>query len=670
MIRPYRLLSALAVALAGIGAAAAPVSAPANDWNIAGPFGGTALAIAIDPNNPSILLAGGMQSLLFKSENAGQSWQILNLPQRGFGEVTSILIDPKDSNHYLVGMLAVEDGALFESRDGGKTWAPNKDLSDTGVRALALSASDPTEIVAGTLRGVQISKDSGKTWTRISDPQNYEMNGITAVAVDPVDPRIVYAGTPHLPWRTTDGGKTWESIRTGIENDSDVFSLYINPILPSRVFASACSGIYATDSRGDQWHKLMGIPNTSRRTHAIRQDPFDSETIYAGTTAGLFKSTNGGKTWRTLNSTQVNAIALDHSQAHAMYLALEYEGLAKSTDRGETMMPINNGFADRRIASLTASGSELVAIEPDEGETTGIFISANGGDSWTQLSNVHGLFGVHLDSVAGAAGPSRDLIAASPRGLYKSIDGGTLWKPLPVRVVVKEQPRHEPRGHRAHTARSRRTRRAARPIIKTVYLHPSAIDGIYSIATGSGTIFFVATDRGFLKSADMGERWETAGLPAAADVTALYSAPAPGMRLIAKTSLGLFASDDCGEHWTPMNSSLPLADINAIALPADKNSALLAATRTGLYVSNNDGTTWKIAAHLPADTFTSVLYPTASSTAYAVEYGHLYRTDDGGRSWSAAPSAIPALRIRKLWAAPASHRLYAIAAGLGILFRR
>jgi photosystem II stability/assembly factor-like uncharacterized protein len=279
MIQPHRLLPALAVALAGIATAASSASAPANDWTVAGPFGGTALSIAIDPHDPSVLLAGGMRSLLFKSENAGQSWQVLNLPQRAFGAVTSILIDPIDPNHYLVGVLAVGDGALFESRDGGKTWTVNNDLRSTGIRALAASASHPAEIVAGTMSGVQISQDSGKTWTRISDPQNYAMNGITAIAIDPVDPKIIYAGTPHLPWRTMDGGKTWESIPSGISDDTDVFSIFINPILPSRVFASACSGVYSSNNRGEQWHKLLGIPFSSRRTHSIRQDPFDPQTI-------------------------------------------------------------------------------------------------------------------------------------------------------------------------------------------------------------------------------------------------------------------------------------------------------------------------------------------------------------------------------------------------------
>jgi photosystem II stability/assembly factor-like uncharacterized protein len=666
MIRIVSLLFAASLAIAP--ALADP--APSSDWHIAGPFGGNALAIAVDPANPSTVLAGGMQSLLFKSEDGGAHWELLNFPQRALGEVTSILIDPKDSNHYLVGMLSADDGALFESYNAGKTWAPNKDLSDTGVRALAVSASDPTEMVAGTLRGVQLSTDSGKTWTRISDPQIYEMHGITAVAIDPQDPNIIYAGTPHLPWRTTDRGKTWGSISTGLIDDSDVFSIYINPSLPSEVFASACSGIYSTENRGDQWHKLLGIPNTSRRTHVIQQDPFQPETIYAGTTVGLFKTINNGKTWKLVTDNQVNAIALDHAHPGTMYIAFEYDGLGKSANRAETIDPIDNGFVDRQIADITVSGPELVAIEPDAGETTAIFSSADQGSSWTQLSKVRGLEDVHLDSIAGAAGQSRDLIAASPHALYKSMDGGMVWRPLPVRVMVEEQPKVSTRQGVARNARSRAARRPLRPIIRIVERHPNEIYGVYSFSGASGTTFFAATDLGLLTSMDMGERWKVSDLPLTSIISAVYASAGADKRILAKTNLGLFASSDCGQHWTAINSNLPVADINGIAIPADDHGALLAAARTGLYMSQDGGTTWKIVPHLPVATFTSVIYPGLGLTAYAVEYGELYRSDDGGESWSKVPTGYRDLRINRLWASsPNGPRLYAITTGLGILFR-
>src|SRR4051794_9057121 len=109
-----RTLAFPAIALAAAGMAAWAVNTPIDDWKLAGPFGGTATTVAIDPLNPSTLLAGAMNSLLYESRDSGASWTTLDLPKRNLGEVTTILVDPTNSSHYLVGMLDAFGGGLYE----------------------------------------------------------------------------------------------------------------------------------------------------------------------------------------------------------------------------------------------------------------------------------------------------------------------------------------------------------------------------------------------------------------------------------------------------------------------------------------------------------------------------------------------------------------------------
>lgn len=663
-------------------------SVPANDWKIAGPFGGTATTVALDPKDPHTVLAGAMNSLLFQSQDAGSSWNLLNLPKRNLSEVTTILIDPADSKHYFIGMIAAEGGGLFESQDAGKTWTSVHDIRDFGVRALTASASDPTRFVAGTLRGVMLSTDSGKSWSRISDPENLEMQGITAVAVDPKDSNIIYAGTTHLPWKSTDSGKTWQSIHTGMIDDSDVFSIHVDPNSPSNIFASACSGIYASGDRGEQWKKLMGIPNTSRRTHVVRWesssccgDASSPGAVYAGTTMGLFRSLNHGTTWKTLTTTQVNALAFDSSDPKNVYMALEYEGVGKSSNGGDTVNLANNGFVDRVISSASASGKKLVAIETQEGETTGIFESRDQGESWSQLQNVRGLAGVHLKAIAGMTSEDRILIAASPRQMYKSIDAGVSWKAIPVRLVIppptEAKTPAKPAPARS-TARGKQVARAtARP--RTVKpketirdIAPSEVSGLYSTKSGTKEVFFAATDLGLLKSTDMAEHWTMSSIPAAATaVTGLYVPPNSDGRMIARAAAGLFFSKDYGDHWERLEFPLPASDVNDIAISADQNAPLLIATRVGLYASSDGGSKWIAnAGKMPASTVTSVIYAGSEQTAFAVEYGRLYQSSNGGNSWSELPTALPSIRIRQLWMPDSSSgRLYGITSDLGIIFR-
>ncbi len=680
MIRLVPRLLACGAALAAIAAAGWAIATPINDWTIAGPFGGTARSVALDPQKPEVVLAGGMNSLLFRSRDAGQNWDLLDFPKRNLAEVTSLLVDPADSNHYLAGMISAEDGGLFESHDEGRSWMPVKAISKFGVRALTSAASKPTEFVAGTLQGVWLSEDSGKTWKRISDSENLEMQGITAVAIDSKDPDTIYAGTTHLPWKTVDRGKTWESIHTGMIDDSDVFSIFVDPANPSAVLASACSGIYSSDTRGDAWKKLMGIPNTSRRTHVIREDPADPSTIYAGTTTGLFKSINRGLAWKSLTDTQINALAFDPKHPGSMYLALEYEGIGKSDNGGESIRLINHGLVDRSISSVARSGDKLFALETQEGETSGLFSSADRGETWTRSADVRGLGGVHLKTIAGLPSQSNILLAASPRHLYKSTDGGTLWKPLPVRVIIpppaplpqKAVPaRSSARRGSSRTSARTRVTRPAKPVIKTREVSLSEISALYSMKKGEQDLVLAATDLGLLISSDAGERWATAAIPGSPAVSAIYSAADSSGYLIARAAGGLFVSKDYGEHWADFRFPLPSSDVNEIAVPGSQSACLLAATRLGLYSSPDGGEKWYAnLGGIPASTVTSVIFTGSEGVAYAVEYGRLYQTTNAGAAWKEVPSTVPSLRIRQLWMPDlASGRLYGITSDLGILFR-
>ena len=71
------------------------------------------------------------------------------------------------------------------------------------------------------LRGPRSARRAAARFTRLS-----RWRSIRAI------PDIVYAGTWHLPWKTTDGGKTWHNIKQGVIDDSDVFSIIIDPDKP------------------------------------------------------------------------------------------------------------------------------------------------------------------------------------------------------------------------------------------------------------------------------------------------------------------------------------------------------------------------------------------------------------------------------------------------------
>jgi photosystem II stability/assembly factor-like uncharacterized protein len=672
MTRRQILFIALTISLIGFSLAAA-FDAPAPDWHITGPFGGTATSLALDPEKPNFLLAGGMNSLVFRSEDSGENWSLLDFPKRNLTEVTSVLVDPMDSNHFLAGIISADGGAMFASHDQGRTWVALPDIKDFGVRSIVAAPSKPTRFISGTLRGVMMSEDSGATWTRMSDPKNLEMGGITATAIDPKDADIMYAGTSHLPWKSVDGGKTWHSIHTGMTDDSDVFSIYVNPANPDNVFASACSGIYTSADRGDQWRKVMGLTFSQRRTHVIRKDPQSASLIYAGTTMGLFKSPNMGATWKLLSKEQVNAIVFDPERPGSMYMAMEYEGLSRGTDTGEKIRMLNHGFVDRTISSVTKAGDKLMALETSLGESSGIFVSGDKGESWSQLQDVKGLNAVHLTTITAMPSEERILLAAAPHQVYKSIDGGLVWKPLALRLVVPPTvPVKAPVPSKAGAkgTKSARKTTARKPVETLRTVSPNEIQGLYTVKNGVKDLLFVATDLGLLKSADAGERWTMAEVAGSSPVSGLFLSVNGDGRIVARADAGLFLSKDFGQHWATLNSPTSPADVKDVALAADATAPILVATRLGLFSSSDEGNNWLAnPGGMPASTVNSVVYG-SGTLAYAVQYGKLWESKDGGSSWTQLFSALPATRIRRLWIPDlATNRLYGVTADLGVLFR-
>ena len=114
-------------------------------WRLAGPFGGSARAIAIDAQNRNTLLAGARDSLLFRSDDAGASWRLLAFPAGTPGTIDALIIDPTSSGHFYAGLDAGDsaDSGVYESRDGGEHWQALAGMRGSRIESLAFAPSDP-----------------------------------------------------------------------------------------------------------------------------------------------------------------------------------------------------------------------------------------------------------------------------------------------------------------------------------------------------------------------------------------------------------------------------------------------------------------------------------------------------------------------------------------------
>jgi photosystem II stability/assembly factor-like uncharacterized protein len=409
--------------------------ASAVSWFPLGPYGGDARSIAVDPHDSRHLYLGTATGWIYDSHDGGTNWQrISQINNRNDLVIAKIVADPKNPKRLIVAAWFVDrpDGGLYISDNGGRSWYDQAEMRGQSVRSLARSLSEPSTLVAGSLRGVFQSKDNGVHWRQISPAGSTELHEIESIAIDPVDPKIIYAGTWHLPWRTTDDGEHWVNIKEGIIDDSDVFSIIVDPKNPAIVYASACSGIYKSVSGanpnpqldGHRFEKVKGIPNTARRTRKLLQDPNHPQTVYAGTTEGLYRTTNGGEAWSLLTGPEVivNDVFVDPGNSDHVLLATDRGGVLRSEDGGMSFTGSNEGFSSRQVTAYAADpehpSTVYVGVVNDK-TTGGVFQSLNGGISWRQQSD--GLGGLDVFSLTTNA--SGVLLAGTNRGIYRLQDG-------------------------------------------------------------------------------------------------------------------------------------------------------------------------------------------------------------------------------------------------------
>src|ERR1700733_8939001 len=253
-----------------------PVLAQSASWVPVGPDGGDARSFAPDPTNPKHVYLGTTNSWVYQSDDDGASWQRLaKLSKNDDLILDNIVVDQSDPKTLLVGAWILDHpgGGLFISHDAGKSWTAVEAMDGQSIRALTQAPSDPKVLIAGTLKGVYRSEDGGVHWNQMSPVGSMDIHEVESIAIDPKVPHTVNAGTWHLPWKTTDGGANWHNIKQGLIDDSDVFSIIIDPVQPNIVYTSACSGIYRSENGGELYKKIQGIPMTARRTRFLMLIP-------------------------------------------------------------------------------------------------------------------------------------------------------------------------------------------------------------------------------------------------------------------------------------------------------------------------------------------------------------------------------------------------------------
>ena len=600
-------------------------------WRSTGPYGGAAELIRVSPQQPEVVLAATRNGLLYQSVDGGASWIDKPFPRQLSGVLHTLEVDPKHGRTWYAGMEDEHSWAsgVYRTTDNGASWTLLPGLKGKAVWSLAIWEADTRLIAAGTADGVYLSSDGGENWRPVSPETNRDLRPVVSLAFHPDNREILYAGTTHLPWRTTDGGAHWLPIHAGMLDDSDVFSIRVDPRRSEIVYASACSGVYRSASGGKLWARLP-TPRGAFRAYFVAPDPRQAGVLFAGTSLGLLKSGNSGAAWRRVSTHAVRSIAFDPLRPGRVYFASTTGGLLLSTDGGDTLREINQGFSNRNLTAFCGAGNVLYAASVYEPNTGGLFRSEDFGTNWQRLgSEAPGK--ENLLALAASPSDPKMLFASTYAELLKSTDGGRSWRRLAF-----------------SSGGGRVTGLIALPSTPEVLM------------AGGGS--------GLFRSMDGGLSWSSVLVGPTRPVQLLE---ASGVSVVVVTDTGAFLSDDAGRSWTACTTPGPGVQWYALASAAPPKGPVLAATSHGLFRSSHGCASWALVREgLDAGTVSSVvMHPTRPREAFAVQYGKVFQSVDGGEHWRALedqgrngfyPSGLLILPV-------APERLFALFPRRGIL---
>ena len=368
----------LALVLLGTAAAepVAPTLLQGLSWRSIGPFrGGRVLAVAGVPGEPRHFYFGAVNGGVWESVDAGRTWKPI-FDGQPIGSIGALALAPSNPKVIYVGTgeadmrndIAQGNG-VYKSLDGGKTWT-NVGLADSQqIGRILVDPSDPDRVFVAALghpygpnaeRGVFRSENGGRTWRRVLHKDND--TGAIDLAFKPADPRVVWAAlwqTRRPPWsvyppangpgsglyRSMDGGETWTQIRGhGLPESPGRIGLAFASGQPGRSYAlidADAGGLYRSDDDGASWTRISDDPRIWGRGWyfgGVTVDPKQPDVVYVCNTS-LYRSTDGGRTFAPIKGApggdDYHELWIDSVQPERRILAVD-QGAVVSLDGGET----------------------------------------------------------------------------------------------------------------------------------------------------------------------------------------------------------------------------------------------------------------------------------------------------------------------------------------------
>ena len=397
----------------------------ARKWKPLGPgnIGGRTRSILIHPTTPDTMWAGSVGGGIWRTDDGGGSWSPVDDFMANLA-VTSMVMDPNnpDLMYAATGegfgnLDALRGGGLFRTTDGAN-WTHVTATSGPGwseVNRLALSANGAV-LLAATRTGIRRSTDPARAvW------QTVLTAAVGDVKFHPTDPSKAVAGSlsDGVSWCSTDGGATWvQSTHPGVW--SGRVEVCYAVASPATVYASVDVNngeIWRSTDGGKTFAKRSTLNPDGDAARYLGDQGWYDNVIWAGdrTNANLvivggidlWRSTDGGNQLTDISTWWDSASA--HADQHTIVAHPDYNGSSNRT------VFFGNDGGVYRADDVTTVGND-----PGVPRVAG----------WTELNNTYGV--TQFYGGAGNAGSGIIIAGAQDNGTlaFDPAAGSEQWRQI------------------------------------------------------------------------------------------------------------------------------------------------------------------------------------------------------------------------------------------------
>ena len=404
----------------------------------------------VEGNFGSLIIVVRTSTKIFRSDDSGATWaeRINGLPS-GVKIITLRLTpDFRTSN---IGLVGTKANGIYRTTNGGTNWSSIGLSGDGPANVFTFSsdyASDNVVFAGTTTGGFYKSTDNGATFTQ--KITGLDRKNITAISTSNdfrVDRTVFAGGGQGGVFKTSDAGESWVEVGSGINTGRaeaiDFSNDYSND---STIFVATQAGIFRSSDKGTTWTRLLfNAPLEPAVSLAVSSNYSNDGHVLIGLKdSGYYRTFVGaGNSWVTQNlgldtpiTNAPNVLALSPNFGTDLTAFVGGPGgIYRTTQSGAQWSLVSSGAIFADISSLAISpsfASDTTVFAGTRG--AGLYLSTTNGQSWTAVNAGLGSFMIRQVSISPTFATDRTALAATDSGVFISSDGGTSWSATSLTV--------------------------------------------------------------------------------------------------------------------------------------------------------------------------------------------------------------------------------------------